>query len=96
MTQTRIQTKLHESCKDFKIGFIFTSISKGKGKMSFHDMLSQAERAGGGVTPKHSEPDTRRRSVVSITLRPLYLKERTSTNCTGGWVCLGVDRGKEK
>ena len=53
---------------------------------SHHDMPMQAQRGDGGKTPFHSQLSTRRRWVVSTTLRKLYPRERLGTDCTGGWV----------
>ena len=56
-------------------------------------MSVQAPRDSGCTAPTHWQPGSRRRLVISITLRPLYPKERTSTHCRGGWVGLGAGLG---
>ena len=38
-------------------------------------MPKQAQRGGGGIGPTHSQHGTRRRCVVSTTLRLLYPRE---------------------
>ena len=38
----------------------------------------------GGIAPTHLQPGTRRRYVVSNTLRSLYLRKRPSTHYAGG------------
>jgi hypothetical protein len=53
-------------------------------------MPMQAQRGGEGVPPTHSQSDTRKGSVVSITLRPRYSRGQSSTLCTGGWVVVGL------
>jgi hypothetical protein len=57
------------------------------------DMPGVAHTGGGGIAPPDSPPGTRRRCVVSTTLRPLYPLERPGTHCTVGWVRLraGLD-----
>lgn len=47
----------------------------------------------GGTAPTHQQPDNRRRWVISITLRPFYLLERSGTYCRGGCVGLGAGLG---
>ena len=43
---------------------------------------------GGSIAPTHTQLGTWRRSVVNNKLRPSYIRERTFTYCTGGWVGL--------
>jgi len=43
------------------------------------------------LDPWYSQPDTRRRWVVSTMLRPLCSQEIPGTHCTGGCVVLGAD-----
>ena len=50
-------------------------------------MPMQAQRRCRGIAPTHSQSGTRKRWVVSATLRPLYPR------CTGGWVGLGASLG---
>jgi hypothetical protein len=40
---------------------------------------------GSGIAPLSLDLDDRRGWVVSTTSRPVYLRERSSTHCTGGW-----------
>jgi len=50
-------------------------------------MLKQAQRKSGSTAPTHSQAGTRRRWVVSITLRPLYPWKEPVTIMKGGrWV----------
>jgi hypothetical protein len=44
-------------------------------------MPMQAQRGGGGITPTHSQPGTKR-WVVSTTLRLLYPQDKPGTHCT--------------
>ena len=54
-------------------------------------MIMKAERRGGGIAAAYSQSDTRRRWVVSVTLRPLCPRERPVTHCTGSWVGVGAN-----
>jgi hypothetical protein len=53
-----------------------------------------AERVGRGIALLFLDLGARRGWVVSTRPRPLYLRERHGTHCTGGWVglraCLDV------
>lgn len=49
------------------------------------EMPMKAQRVGGGLAPTHSQAFTRRQCVVSTTLRPLYLPERSGNHCARGW-----------
>jgi hypothetical protein len=60
---------------------------------SSHDMSVQAPRGGGGTAPTNWQPGSRRWCVISITLRPLYPRERPDTHCRGGWVGLSAGLG---
>ena len=42
------------------------------------------------VAPTHSQPSIRSGLVVSITLRPLYPRERTGNSPAGSWMGLGT------
>jgi hypothetical protein len=46
----------------------------------------QAQRLERGIALSFCDLGTRRMCVVSITPKPLYLREKTVTNCIGGWV----------
>ena len=50
----------------------------------------QAQIGGGSIAPTHSQSGSRRRWVVSTTLRLLYSEERPGIHCNGGWVDLGA------
>ena len=52
-------------------------------------MPMRAQRGGGGIAPPHSQSGSRRKWVVSITLRPLYSRERPGIHCKGDWVDFG-------
>ena len=58
---------------------------------SHRDMPMQAQRGGGDMAPTHSQLSTRRRWVVSTTLRKLYPRKRLVTDCRGG---LGGSSGR--
>jgi hypothetical protein len=53
-------------------------------------MPTQAQRGGGGIALTHSQSGSRRRWVVSTTLRPLYSRKRPGIHCKGGWMDLGA------
>jgi hypothetical protein len=48
----------------------------------------QAHKGSGNVAPTYQQPDPKRSWVISVRLRPDYLREGPCTHCTGGWVAL--------
>jgi len=50
-------------------------------------MPKQVQRESGGNASIHSQP-SRKKWLVSTTLRPLYSQERHSADYTGGWMGL--------
>ena len=51
-------------------------------------MSMQAQSLGGVTAPIHSQPDARKRWIISATFRQLYPRERPGFHCTLGWVGL--------
>jgi len=64
------------------------AIISNQQKKSPHDVLAHAQGVweGEGIAPTQSQAGTKRRYVVSTTLRPLHIWQRSSTKCTGGWM----------
>ena len=59
-------------------------------------MPIQAQRKSSGVALTHSQPGAKWKWVVSTALRPLYLRKRPDTLCTGViWVSGPVWTGTE-
>jgi hypothetical protein len=50
----------------------------------------KAQRRSGGIAVLFLQP-RRQMEVVYVMSRPLYLRERVCTHCTGGWVCPRAD-----